>query len=78
MGEGVFTIRARLCKRCGRLLTSEEALKSGYGCQCAKKASQEEKEREPMPGQRNIFDYIPDPEGRAVTAGEGSGGDAHG
>ncbi len=58
MGEGIFTIRARLCKRCGRLLTSEEALKSGYGCQCAKKALQEAKEWEPMPGQRNIFDYM--------------------
>lgn len=58
MGEGIFTIRARLCKRCGRLLTSEEALKSGYGCQCAKKELQEERDREPMPGQRNIFDYM--------------------
>ena len=27
----VFHIPARLCKRCGGLLTSEQALKDGYG-----------------------------------------------
>ena len=35
MDGEIFTIRARRCKRCGRLLTSAEAVEKGYGCQCA-------------------------------------------
>jgi len=41
-GDEVFTIQARRCKRCGRLLTSQEAVERGYGCQCAMKAKREE------------------------------------
>ena len=41
-GDEVFTIQARRCKRCGRLLTSQEAVERGYGCQCAIKAKREE------------------------------------
>lgn len=58
MGDGIFMIQARRCKRCGRLLTSKEAVEKGYGCQCAKKARLEEQEREPIPGQVSIFDVL--------------------
>lgn len=54
----IFTIRARRCKRCGRLLTSTEAVQRGYGCQCAAKEKAEEIEREPLPGQMNIMDFL--------------------
>lgn len=33
MDDGIFTIQVRKCKRCGRLLTSKEAVERGYGCQ---------------------------------------------
>lgn len=58
MDGEIFTVRARRCKRCGRLLTSKEAVERGYGCQCAAKARQEEIERQPLPGQINIFDFF--------------------
>lgn len=57
MGE-FFTITARRCKHCGRILVSEESVKRGYGCQCAKKAKQEEIARQPVPGQIGLFDYL--------------------
>jgi len=59
----IFTIRARRCKRCGRLLVSDEAIERGYGCQCAKKAWQEEIEKQPMPGQIELFDFMNQTEG---------------
>lgn len=62
MQDGIFTIQARRCKRCGRLLTSKEAVECGYGCQCAEKARREEQEKQPIPGQRSIFDYLSDEE----------------
>lgn len=62
MQDGIFTIQARRCKRCGRLLTSKEAVERGYGCQCAEKARKEEADKQPLPGQWNIFDYISDKE----------------
>ena len=58
MDEGIFIIRARRCQRCGRLLTSEEALKTGYGCNCKLKAAREEQEKEPIPGQMTITDFL--------------------
>lgn len=58
MGEDIFVIQARKCKRCGRLLTSKDAIERGYGCQCAKKAKKEVDEQAPLPGQRTIFDFI--------------------
>lgn len=58
MDGEIFTIRARKFLRCGRLLTSSEAIEKGYGCQCALKAKAEEREREPVPGQMDIFSYI--------------------
>lgn len=62
MQDGIILIQARRCKRCGRLLTSKEAVERGYGCQCAAKARREEQERQPIPGQRSIFDYLSDEE----------------
>jgi DNA-directed RNA polymerase subunit RPC12/RpoP len=56
----VFTIRARKCLRCGRLLTSAEAIEKGYGCQCEMKALAEQRLKEPVPGQATIFDWIND------------------
>ncbi|MDO4330325.1 MAG: DUF6011 domain-containing protein [Lachnospiraceae bacterium] len=50
MDGEIFTIRARRCKRCGRLLTSKEAVERGYGCQCAAKAKAEEVAKAPLPG----------------------------
>jgi hypothetical protein len=58
MNDEVFTIRARKCKRCGRLLTSSEAIEKGYGCACALKATKEEQERAPIPGQIDIYDWL--------------------
>lgn len=58
MTEGIFTIRARRCKRCGRILTSAEAVERGYGCRCAANARAEEEAREPIPGQINIMDLL--------------------
>lgn len=52
----VFTIPARRCKRCGRLLTSKEAVERGYGCQCLRKEREEARAKEPIPGQLNLLD----------------------
>lgn len=58
MNNEIFTIRARRCKRCGRLLTSAEAVEKGYGCQCAVKAKAEENAQKPIPGQMTIEDLF--------------------
>lgn len=58
MSNEIFTIRARRCKRCGRLLTSAEAVEKGYGCQCAAKARSEENAQKPIPGQMTIEDLF--------------------
>lgn len=60
MSGEIFMVRACLCKRCGRLLTSTEAVERGYGCQCAAKAKTEEQAQAPIPGQMNIMDYLND------------------
>lgn len=57
MGE-YFTLTARRCKQCGRILVSEESVKRGYGCKCARKARQAELAREPVPGQIGLFDFL--------------------
>ena len=54
----IFTVKARRCLRCGRLLTSEEAVENGYGCRCMELAKHEKREKEPIPGQMDIFDYL--------------------
>lgn len=63
MEDEVFMIEARKCKRCGRLLTSKDAIEKGYGCQCALREAREAAEREPLPGQRNIFDWLEEQNG---------------
>lgn len=56
MDYEVFTIQIRRCKRCGRLLTSKEAVERGYGCQCLRKEKEEARAKEPIPGQMNLPD----------------------
>ena len=57
MGEDeVFTIKARLCKRCGRLLTSKMAIREGYGCACKRKAEIEKNGEPQIDGQISLFD----------------------
>lgn len=63
MADGVFTIKARRCKRCGRLLTSAKAVEEGYGESCRCKIKKEDKEKEPIPGQLNIFDMNQEEQG---------------
>lgn len=54
----VFTIKARRCKVCGRILTSKKAVEAGYGETCKCKALKMKQEAEPMDGQMNVFDFI--------------------
>lgn len=58
MNGDVFTIRARRCLRCGRLLTSPQAVDDGYGCRCKMLANYEDAENEPLPGQITMDDYF--------------------
>lgn len=60
MEPDIFTIPARRCKRCGGLLTSEKAIREGYGSCCLRKMKQEERDREIAKNQYTLFD---DPEG---------------
>lgn len=64
MDDGVFMVRARRCLRCGRLLTSGEAIEKGYGCQCALKARKEEDDMKQIDGQINLMDLLAAREGR--------------
>lgn len=52
----IFTIQARLCKRCGRLLTNSEAIKDGYGCSCKKQVYIERYGIPQIPGQVSFLD----------------------
>lgn len=54
----VFMLQARICKRCGRILTSKKSIEIGYGCQCAKKEKQKTEEMAPIPGQIDIYDWM--------------------
>jgi len=58
MDDEIFTIKARRCLRCGRLLTSDEAIREGYGCRCKELADAEARALEPLPGQMTIMDYF--------------------
>lgn len=64
MDGEIFTIEARKCKRCGRLIFSKEALERGYGCLCERKAKEdgtygkERREDENLPGQMSLMDYF--------------------
>ena len=58
MSDGTFYVKVRKCKRCGRLLTSEESVEKGYGCKCIEFAGDIEEEREaPIPGQIDIYSF---------------------
>ena len=52
----IFTIAARRCRRCGGLLTSEQAIKDGFGACCLRKLRAEERAKEPLKGQTTLFD----------------------
>lgn len=52
----VFTIPARRCKRCGGLLTSDQAIRDGYGSCCLRKMRQEERAKEQLKNQCSLFD----------------------
>lgn len=58
MSDGVFMIKARKCRLCGRILTSKKAVEDGYGETCKCRALKIEKEEEPIDGQMNVFDYL--------------------
>lgn len=51
----IFTIPARRCKRCGGLLTSEQAIKDGYGSCCLRKMQQEARAKEEAQNQCSLF-----------------------
>ncbi len=53
--DEITMMPTRRCKRCGRLLFSSDALRTGYGCQCAKKAKKEDMEKRPDPNQITLF-----------------------
>ena len=57
----IFTIPARRCKRCGGLLTSNQALRDGYGPCCLRKIRQEARAKEEAKNQYSVFP--PEPEG---------------
>lgn len=52
----IFTIRARHCKRCGGILTSEQGLRDGYGPCCLRKAREEEAQRREEEKLVSLFD----------------------
>lgn len=54
-GDEIFTIQARRCKRCGGLLTSQQAVADGYGHVCLKKMQGEEEAQKPIPGQMDLY-----------------------
>ncbi len=54
--EEIFVIKARRCKRCGGLLTSEQGVKDGYGHTCKKKAEEEKRQKEFDKMQISLFD----------------------
>ena len=56
--DEIFVVKARRCKICGRILTSKKAVEEGYGETCKCKAKKLEKEKEPLDGQMNIFDFL--------------------
>lgn len=56
--DEIFTINARQCKRCGRLLTSADAIKDGYGCACKRKAYIEKFGIPQIPGQVSLLDEL--------------------
>ena len=62
----IFTIKARRCKRCGGLLTSEKAVKIGYGHVCKMKTKAEIEGPKQDPNQLSLFDQFEDEEKNEV------------
>lgn len=58
--SGIFTIPARRCKRCGGLLTSDQALRDGYGPCCLRKIKQEARDKEEAKNQYSLFGPAPE------------------
>lgn len=56
----VFQIPARRCKRCGGLLTSDQAIRDGYGHTCRMKERREAAEREEEKNQYSLFNGMED------------------
>ena len=56
----VFQIPARRCKRCGGLLTSDQAIRDGYGPPCRMKERREAAEREEERNQYSLFNGMED------------------
>lgn len=54
----IFTIKARKCLRCGRLLVSREAVRDGYGCRCKMLEEKERQLKSPLAGQMSIEDFF--------------------
>lgn len=58
MDDEIFTVKARRCRRCGRLLTSSKAVEAGYGEACRCKVKKEEADRQPFSGQIELSDIL--------------------
>ncbi len=54
--DEIIMIPARPCKRCGRLLTSADAVRDGYGCLCRQREEQEKYGLPQLPGQVSLLD----------------------
>lgn len=59
--NGIFTIKARRCQRCGGILTSAKAVEDGMGHTCMMKSKAEEQRREFEKNQITLFDSIDSP-----------------
>lgn len=44
--QGVFLVQARRCRRCGGLLTSEDAVREGIGHVCKAREREEQEARQ--------------------------------
>lgn len=67
MEDNLFFMKVARCKRCGGILISDKSKRRGYGDSCYQKEmldrknearKEQEKEREPWPHQKTIFDYL--------------------
>jgi ubiquitin len=56
LDRNVFLVKARRCKRCGGILTSEEGVRTGYGHTCAKKERAAEQDRKMREIQCSLFE----------------------
>lgn len=52
----IFMIRARRCKRCGGILTSEQGLRDGYGPCCVRKMQEAERQKQEEARLITLFD----------------------